>query len=81
MTVTEAKEAMPRRLRNKENFQRFFHLDDSVAKEGEKKNDAEAEENDKQATKTTRYGTNDGADDDEIDDGYNDNDENDDGDA
>ncbi|KAM3570449.1 hypothetical protein VYU27_007493 [Nannochloropsis oceanica] len=72
---------MPRRLRNKEDFQKFLHLDESVAKEGEKEDDAEAEENDKQATGTTRYGANEGADVDEIDDGYDDNDDNDDGDA
>jgi len=72
---------MPRRLRNKEDFQKFLHLDESVAKKGEKEDDAEAEENDKQATEITRYGANDGADDDEIDDGYDDNDDDDDGDA
>ncbi|GAB5036686.1 Hypothetical protein NocV09_04600020 [Nannochloropsis oceanica] len=81
LTVTEAKEVMPRRLRNKDDFQKFLHLDESVTKEGEKEDDAEAEENDKQATETTRYGANDGADDDEIDDGYDDNDDDDDGDA
>jgi hypothetical protein len=81
LTATEATESMPRRLQNTDDFQRFVRLDESVAKEGEKEDDAEAEENDKQATETTRYGANDGADDGEIDDGYDDNDDDDDDDA
>ena len=81
LTATEATESMPRRLQNTDDFQRFVRLDESVAKEGEKEDDAEAEENDKQATETTRYGANDGADDGEIDDDDDDNDDDDDDDA
>ena len=73
LSARDANEALPRRLRNKEDFVKFLELDKAGVEVGEEENDDIVEENDPQATDKTRFSADDGGDDgDDVDDGYDD---------
>lgn len=73
LSTRGANEALPRRLRSKEDFLKFLELDKAGLEVGEDENDDIVEENDAQANERTRFSADDGGDGgDDLDDGCDD---------